>query len=84
LGLPLISSEVFDLSPLHFGVASFFIGSLWFEPMNKGYNNAPSFVALASRHNSFFIKYGASIASNFDDGDQCFREGGLYYCFGVT
>jgi hypothetical protein len=32
----------------------------------------------------FFIKYGASIASNFDDGDQCFREGGLYYCFGVT
>jgi hypothetical protein len=46
-GLPLFSSEVFVLSPLHFRVASFFIGGLCFEPMNEGCNNVPSFVALA-------------------------------------
>jgi hypothetical protein len=33
LGLPLFSSEVFLLSPLHFGVASFFIGGFSFEPL---------------------------------------------------
>jgi hypothetical protein len=32
---------------LRFGVASFFIRGLGFYPMNKGRNNAPSFVALA-------------------------------------
>jgi hypothetical protein len=47
LGLPLFSPEVFLLSPLHFGVTSFFIGGLSFEPMNKDCNDAPSFVALA-------------------------------------
>jgi hypothetical protein len=25
-------------------------------------------------HNNLFVKYGASITSNFDDGDQCFGE----------
>jgi hypothetical protein len=34
------------LSPLHFGVATFFIGSLHFEQMNQGCNNALLFVAL--------------------------------------
>jgi hypothetical protein len=28
-------------------------------------------------HNSLFVKYGASIASDFNDGDQCFRETNL-------
>jgi hypothetical protein len=44
--LDAFSSEVFVLSPLRFGVASFFIGGLCFEPTNEGCNNAPSFVAL--------------------------------------
>jgi hypothetical protein len=35
------------LSPLHFGVAPFFIGGLCFEPTNKGCNNVPLFVSLA-------------------------------------
>jgi hypothetical protein len=39
--------EVFVFSPLHFGVTSFFIGGLCFEPMNEGCDDAPSFVALA-------------------------------------
>jgi hypothetical protein len=47
MGLPLFSLEVFVLRPLHFGVASFFIGCLCFEPTNKGCNNVPLFVALA-------------------------------------
>jgi hypothetical protein len=51
--LPLFSSNVFVLSPLHFGVASFFIGGLCFEPMNEGCNNAPLFVAFSFWHNSF-------------------------------
>jgi hypothetical protein len=33
LGLPLFSSDVFALSPLCFGVASFFIECLCFEPL---------------------------------------------------
>jgi hypothetical protein len=37
----------FVLSLLRFGVASFLIGGLCFEPMNEGCNNAPSFMALA-------------------------------------
>jgi hypothetical protein len=47
LGLPLFSSEVFDLGPLCFGVASFFIGGLWFEPMGEGCDIVPSCMALA-------------------------------------
>jgi hypothetical protein len=47
LRLSLFSSKVFLLSPIHFGVASFFIGYPSFKPMNECYNNAPSFVALA-------------------------------------
>jgi hypothetical protein len=39
---------------------------------------ALAYLALA------FVEYGARIASNFDDGDQCFGEQSLYYCFGVT
>jgi hypothetical protein len=35
------------LSPLCFGVASFFIGDLCFEPTNEGCNNAHSFMTLA-------------------------------------
>jgi hypothetical protein len=35
------------MSPFCFGVASFFIGCLYFEPTNRGCNNASSFVALA-------------------------------------
>jgi hypothetical protein len=31
--LPIFSSEAFILSSLHFGVASFFIGVLYFEPL---------------------------------------------------
>jgi hypothetical protein len=46
-GLPLFLSEVFVLSPLHYGVASFFIGGICFESMNEGCLNAPSFMALA-------------------------------------
>jgi hypothetical protein len=34
-------------------------------------------------HNSF-VEYGARVASNFDDSDEYFGEGSLYYCFGVT
>jgi hypothetical protein len=35
------------LNSLHFGVASFFIRGLCFEPMNEGSHNALSFMALA-------------------------------------
>jgi hypothetical protein len=36
------------LSPLCFGVASFFVGGLYFfDPMSEGCNNALSFMALA-------------------------------------
>jgi hypothetical protein len=35
------------MSPLHFGVASFFIRDLCYEPTNECCNNAPWFVALA-------------------------------------
>jgi hypothetical protein len=35
------------LSPLRFGVVSFFIGCLCFERTNEGCNNAHSFMALA-------------------------------------
>jgi hypothetical protein len=41
------SSEVFCLNPLHFGIASFFIGGLLFKTTSEGCNNAPSFVALS-------------------------------------
>jgi hypothetical protein len=34
-------------SPFYFGVASFFIESLSFEPTSEGCDNAPSDVALA-------------------------------------
>jgi hypothetical protein len=47
LGLPLFSSEVFVLSPLCFGVASFFIGGLCFEPTIEGCDNALLVLALA-------------------------------------
>jgi hypothetical protein len=72
-GLPLFSSEVFILSPLCFGVSYFFIGGLCFEPMTEGCNNAPLFLALAFLAYQV-VKYRASVASNFDDGDQCFGE----------
>jgi hypothetical protein len=45
--LPPFLSMVFDLSPLHFGVASFLIGCLSFEPASEACDNAPSLVALA-------------------------------------
>jgi hypothetical protein len=35
------------MDPLCFGVASFFLGGLCFEPRNEACNNAPSFVSLA-------------------------------------
>jgi hypothetical protein len=47
LGLPLFLSEVSLLSPLSFGVPSFFIGGLSFEPMSEGCGNAPLIMALA-------------------------------------
>jgi hypothetical protein len=31
-----------------------------------------------------FVEYGAIIVRDFDDGDQCFMERSLYYCFEVT
>jgi hypothetical protein len=34
--------------------------------------------------NSLFVEYGASIASDFDSGDQCFGEQSLYYFFEVN
>jgi hypothetical protein len=83
LGLPLFSSDIFVLSSLRFGVASFFIRGLGFYPMNKGRNNAPSFVAGLSGVTTF-VKYRASVASDLDNGDQCFGERSLYYYFGVT
>jgi hypothetical protein len=36
LGLHLFSSKVFVLSPLHFRVASFFIGGIYFNPLHFG------------------------------------------------
>jgi hypothetical protein len=29
-------------------------------------------------HNSLFVKYGASVAHDFDDGDQCFGGNKAY------
>jgi hypothetical protein len=31
-----------------------------------------------------FVEYGASVPSDFDDGNQCFGEISLYYFFRVT
>jgi hypothetical protein len=66
------------LSPLRFGVASFFIGGLYFEPTNEGCNNAPLFMALTYLAYQLLSNtwvpplFRASNASNFDDDNQCF------------
>jgi hypothetical protein len=46
-GVVFLLSEVFLLNLLHFGVASFFIEGLSFEPTGEGCDNAPSVVPLA-------------------------------------
>jgi hypothetical protein len=72
------------LSLLHSRVASFFIRGLSFEPTSGGCNNMPSVMAFGLPGVTTFIECGASIASDFDGGDQHFGEGSLYNCFRVT
>jgi hypothetical protein len=65
LGLPLFSSEVFVLSPLRFGVASFFIVEFCFEPMIERSNRAP--LLMPSRGGTeALVEYQDKLVSYFD------------------
>jgi hypothetical protein len=80
------------MSPLCFGVASFCIGGLCFEPTigglcfeptNEGCNNAPSFMALAYLAHQLLSNTELALLV-ISTMVYCFGEQSLYYCFGVT
>jgi hypothetical protein len=75
LGFPLFLSEVFSFEPLAF------CGCLFFHQRSFVLSQRMKVAILHLRsrlwitwHNSLFVEYGASVASDFDDGDQYFRE----------
>jgi hypothetical protein len=75
----------------HIGVASFFIGGLWIEPLafwgylfcrrrsliwaNERKLQWCTFIhGFGLSSVTAFVKYGASVPSDFDNGDQCFGD----------
>jgi hypothetical protein len=73
LGSPLFSSEVFCFEPLVFW------GCLFFHRRSfvLSQRTTVAIMCLRSRlwltwRNNRFVKYGASVASDFNNGDQCF------------
>jgi hypothetical protein len=58
------------LSPLHFGVVSFFIRGSCFEPTIEGYDNALLVIGFGLPDVIAFVEYGASVASDFNNGGQ--------------
>jgi hypothetical protein len=83
LGLPLFSPEVFVLSSLRFGVASFFIAGLCFEPTTEGCDNALLVVGFGLLGIIAFVEYGDSIIGNFDYGCWYFRDGAYIAASGL-
>jgi hypothetical protein len=84
VGLPLFSLEVFILNPLCFGIATFFIRGLCFEPTNKDCNNAPSFMALAYLAYQLLSNTELALLVISMMVINVLGEQSLYYCFGVT
>jgi hypothetical protein len=64
----------FILVPLHFGVAFFYQRSFILSQRTKVAIMRLRLRLWLTWCNSLFVEYGASVASNFDDDDQCFGE----------